>query len=251
MRADIPSITVLRVPVATLTTADVRAELLALHAAGRPALVAYANAHALNLATQDAEYHAVLCAAELVLNDGSGLDLAARVEGRRFPENLNGTDLNPKILELAAEQQWSVYFLGAAAGVAKEAAARLTAQIPGLQVVGTRDGYFPPDALGAVVSEIRSIHPDVLMVAMGNPMQEKWLADHLEATGALIGIGVGAFFDFAAVRVPRAPAWMNRLGVEWLFRLCQEPGRLWRRYLVGNPVFVAHVLRERWPRLRS
>jgi exopolysaccharide biosynthesis WecB/TagA/CpsF family protein len=83
-----------------------------------------------------------------------------------------------------------------------------------------------------------------LMVAMGNPLQERWIARHLTATGARLGVGVGAFFDFSAGVVPRAPAWMNRAGVEWAYRLAQEPRRMWRRYLIGNPLFLARVLRE-------
>jgi N-acetylglucosaminyldiphosphoundecaprenol N-acetyl-beta-D-mannosaminyltransferase len=89
------------------------------------------------------------------------------------------------------------------------------------------------------------------MTAMGNPLQEKWLAEHLPATGARLGVGVGAFFDFAAGEVARAPAWMNKWGVEWMFRLAQEPRRLWRRYVVGNPLFLARALKARLAGRRS
>lgn len=226
-------------------------ELERLQAEERPALVAYANAHALNIASTDPAFHAILNDADLVLNDGSGLALAARLQRQRFPENLNGSDLNPRILELASERGWGVYLLGAGPGVAEEASRKLGERIPGLRVVGTRDGYFDAVESESVAAEIRQAQADVLMVAMGNPLQEKWLSEHLGATGAALGVGVGAFFDFAAARVPRAPAWMNRAGVEWLYRLYQEPRRMWRRYVVGNPLFVLRVLNDIWSTRRG
>jgi exopolysaccharide biosynthesis WecB/TagA/CpsF family protein len=209
-----------------------------------PALVAYVNAHGINLAAGDAGYRGTLRAADLVLNDGAGVALAARMKGRPFPENLNGSDFNPKILELAARKGWSVYFLGAHPGVAQEAAARLASRIEGLDVAGARDGFFSRSEDSQVAEQIRATGADVVMVAMGNPLQERWLAENLRATGCMLGVGVGAFFDFSAERVKRAPAWMNRLGIEWLWRLALEPARLWRRYVVGNPVFLLRATRE-------
>lgn len=239
------TVEVLGVPVARLTAAAARHEVVRLYERDRPALVAYANAHTLNLASRDSGYREVLRGADIVLNDGAGLAIAGRIFGRPFPENLNGSDFNPAILEEAAAHRWPVFFLGAKPGVADEAAARLTSRIPGLLVVGTRDGYFAPSESGAVAAEIAATGTGVLMVAMGNPLQEMWLNRHLEATGARLGVGVGAFLDFTAGVVPRAPAWMNRLGIEWLYRLLLEPRRMWRRYVLGNPLFLARVLRQR------
>jgi alpha-1,3-mannosyltransferase len=101
-----------------------------------------------------------------------------------------------------------------------------------------------PDEVEGVVAEIRRAHADVLLVAMGNLEQEVWLADHLAATGCVLGFGVGGLFDFVAGVVPRAPAWVRALRLEWLYRLAQEPRRLWRRYLVGMPVFLFRVARQ-------
>jgi exopolysaccharide biosynthesis WecB/TagA/CpsF family protein len=237
---------VLGVPVARLTAAAAREELVRLYERDRPALVAYANAHTLNLASRDSGYRAVLEAADIVLNDGAGLALAGRIFGRPFPENLNGSDFNPVILEEAAARGWPVFFLGAKPGVAGEAARALKERIPGLVVCGTRDGYFPQSESETVAREVAAAGAGVLMVAMGNPLQEMWLRRHLETTGARLGVGVGAFLDFSAGVVPRAPAWMNRLGIEWVYRLLQEPRRMWRRYVVGNPLFLARVLRARF-----
>lgn len=210
-----------------------------------PALVIYVNAHTLNLATSDSSYRSLLSEAAVILNDGSGVALAAKIHGDSFPENLNGSDFNPVILGLAARRGWPVYFLGAGPGVAEAAARRLQTDIPQLIVGGTRDGFFPRSEDDAVAESIKRSGAQVVMVAMGNPLQELWLRDNLAATGALLGVGVGAFFDFSAGEVKRAPAWMNKAGIEWVFRLAQEPQRLWKRYVVGNPKFLLRVLRER------
>jgi exopolysaccharide biosynthesis WecB/TagA/CpsF family protein len=246
MLLDLPCVVVLGVPIVRLTPDDALAAIAEASEESPPALVAYANAHTLNLAWTDAEYRKLLqMDAAVVLNDGAGVALAARLQGRSFPANLNGSDFNPRILELAAVRGWSVYFLGARPGVAERAALRLGAHITGLEVVGARDGYFSADEEQQVAAEVKASGARVIMVAMGNPLQERWLVRNLPATGARLGVGVGAFFDFAAEEVPRAPAWMNRLGVEWVHRLVLDPGRLWRRYVLGNPLFLLRVMRER------
>jgi exopolysaccharide biosynthesis WecB/TagA/CpsF family protein len=183
-----------------------------------------------------------------VLGDGAGIAIAARVQGDRFPANLNGSDFNPVILEEAAARGWPVYFLGARPGVAERAADGLRRRINALDIAGLHDGYFQDN--DAVVAAIKASGASVVMVAMGNPRQELWLRDHLDETGARLGVGVGAFFDFSAGQVRRAPAWMNRMGIEWLYRLAQEPARMWRRYIVGNPVFLWRVFVARLTRSR-
>lgn len=240
-----PTIEVLGVPVAKLRPDAALAEIVRIYESGEPSLVAYANAHTLNLAMTDPEFREVLLRAPLVLNDGAGIALAARINGDRFPANLNGSDLNPLILGLAAERGWPAYLVGARPGVAERAAAAMIERFPALKVVGCRDGYWSPAETGPVVDAIRSSGAAVVMAALGNPLQEKWLDRYLGRMGARLGVGVGAFLDFAAGEVPRAPAWMNRSGIEWVFRLAQEPGRLWKRYVLGNPVFLARVLRMR------
>jgi exopolysaccharide biosynthesis WecB/TagA/CpsF family protein len=244
MDPHIPTVTILGVPVARLAPEVAIREIERICVRGSPATVAYANAHTLNVAYGLPELHTILRGAELVLNDGSGVALAARMKGKPFADNLNGSDFNPRILELAARREWPVFFLGAQPGIAERAAARLTDSISGLPVAGTHHGYFKRQAAEEVVSRVRDSGAIVLMVAMGNPTQELWIRDNLVATGARLGVGVGAFFDFAAGNVPRAPAWMNRTGIEWIYRLKQEPARMWRRYLLGNPVFLTRVLRE-------
>jgi exopolysaccharide biosynthesis WecB/TagA/CpsF family protein len=248
MRAGVPTITVLGVPVAALTALQAISEVSRLLAEPRPQMLCYVNAHSLNLARSHRRYRACLADADLVLNDGSGLALAARMGGRQFPANLNGTDFNPEVLRQAARAGLGVYLLGGKEGVAAAAADRLTALVPGLRVVGHHHGYLNDVQSHEVARQIRETGADIVLVAMGNPRQELWLAEHLPATGARLGVAVGAFLDFVAQRVPRAPKWMRDAGIEWLYRLSREPRRLFMRYVIGNPLFVARVLADRvWP----
>jgi len=236
------TITVLGIPVARLTVASALTEAQRLLAADRPALLAYVNAHSLNVAARDEQYSTVLKRADLVLNDGSGLAVAARIQGEAFPANLNGTDFTPKLL---AALDGPVFFFGGRPGVADRAAHNLADRIPGLVVAGTAHGYLDPAGWAGLCRRIKASGARILVVALGNPAQELWLAENLAATGAGLGVAVGAFLDFAAGEVTRAPEWMRRGGIEWVYRLLREPGRLWRRYVLGNPVFLFRVLRER------
>jgi N-acetylglucosaminyldiphosphoundecaprenol N-acetyl-beta-D-mannosaminyltransferase len=234
---------ILGVPVAALDAPSALAAIARLVEEAPPVHLVYVNAHTLNLASRDAGYRATLERATLILRDGAGVGLAGRLQGRRFPANLNGSDFNPRLLRLAAERGWSVFLLGAKAGVAQQAGERLAARIAGLRVAGARDGYFRDTETPQVLTGIRRSGADVLMAAFGNPRQEAWLDRHLDAAGVRLGVGVGGFLDFAAGRVPRAPRWMRGAGVEWVYRLWREPRRLWRRYVLGNPEFLVRVLR--------
>lgn len=210
----------------------------------RPRMLAYVNAHTLNQSVGDARFRDALNQADLVLNDGFGLSLAARMRGERFPENLNGSDFTRRLLELAAARSWRTFLLGGEPGIAQQAAHRLQQAIDGLQIVGVCDG-FSGASEGLLSARVRGSQADLLILALGNPLQELWLTRNLSETGVHIGVGVGAFLDFTAGKVRRAPRWMNILGIEWCFRLIQEPRRLWRRYIVGNPLFLARAWRDR------
>jgi exopolysaccharide biosynthesis WecB/TagA/CpsF family protein len=244
-------VSILGVSFARLSPEQALDEAVRLHDAERPAWVAHANAHTLNLAGRDVAYRAALGRADLLLNDGKGVMLAARLLGSAFPADLNGNFFSPLVLRRAAARGWPVYFLGAKPGVAAQAAAELSSTLEGLAIVGVRDGYFRPDQEDEVSSSIASSGAEVVMVGLGNPAQELWLDRCLVETGARLGIGVGAFFDFQAGEIARAPAWMNRVGMEWVHRLALEPTRMWRRYLVGNPEFLARVAADRWSRVEG
>ncbi|MCO1577763.1 WecB/TagA/CpsF family glycosyltransferase [Crossiella sp. SN42] len=246
MRSNVPTVTVLGIRVVCLPRQQVLSVVGELLDSPEPGLLAYANAHSLNLAARHAAYRRVLHDAALVLNDGSGLAIAAKLQGKSFPDNLNGTDLTPEILRLAAERDAPVYFLGGEPGIAETAARNLTARIPGLRVAGTRHGFFTSAEEPEVIAAIKASGARMLVVAMGNPRQELWLDRHLAGTGARLGVAVGAFLDFAAGKVSRAPGWMRKAGIEWLYRLALEPRRLFTRYVLGNPLFLARVLLERY-----
>src|SRR6185436_3033604 len=240
----VPRWDIMGVPVLAARGDDVVHELDGRLAGGERIRLTYLNAHASNLAARDQRFLALLNAF-IVLNDGVGLDIAARMlNGKAFPENLNGTDFTLRYLRTTS-RQFRIFLLGAKPGVAADAAAFLEAQVPKHVVVGVRDGYFVAAGAGEVAREIKRSGADLLLVAMGNPTQEFWIDNHFDATGCRLAMGVGALFDFLAERVPRAPSVVRQLRMEWAFRLALEPTRLWRRYLIGNPVFVARVAAAR------
>ncbi len=216
----------------------------ALAPGARPLAVAFCNAHTAEIALRDRAYSEALerfC----VVNDGIGLEIAVRIlERRGFPENLNGTDFIPALLADLPKGS-RLYLLGAAPGVAEEAGRRFAARFPHLELVGARHGYFRAEEEDDVVRAVAAARPDILLVALGNPAQEMFIARHLDALGAKAMFGVGALFDFAAERVARAPAWMRKARLEWAFRLAQEPGRLLRRYTIETAAFLIAVLRLR------
>jgi exopolysaccharide biosynthesis WecB/TagA/CpsF family protein len=239
----IPTLRILGVPISTLTGDEALEAIAAWAERGTCQTLAYVNAHTLNLAVRVEALHRSLRRSRLVMNDGVGLNLAARMHGERFPENLNGSDFTVRLLQLAAARDWDVYFLGGEPGVAELAAERLEQRIQGLRVVDVCHG-FTDESDEMLARRVRDSGATLLVVALGNPLQEIWLDRNLEATGALVGIGVGAFLDFTAGRVRRAPRWMSTLGIEWCFRLLQEPRRLWRRYILGNPLFLVRAWRD-------
>lgn len=203
----------------------------------QPLQLAIANAHTVNLARNNVAYRQLL-GRFLVLNDGAGVNIASQLKYRKpFAENLNGTDFVPRYL---AESTHSlrVFLLGARPAVVALAHTRFSQQHPRHQWVGFEDGYGRPEDEAALCARIRQAAPDLLLVAKGNPLQEEWIARCAAQTGATVCVGVGALFDFTAGAVQRAPLWVRQLRCEWLYRLAQEPRRMWQRYLVGNVTFL-------------
>lgn len=209
--------------------------------------VSFINADCINISYHDAGYRDILNNQSLVLPDGAGISIACRMIGERLVENLNGTDLLPHICQRAVEKGHSIFLLGAAEQVAARMKVNLERAWPGLNVCGEQHGYFDPDTeLDAVIDKINAAQPNIVLVAFGAPRQEKWIHEHRDRINANLLLGVGGLFDFFSGDKKRAPLWMRERGLEWMYRLYLEPGRLWRRYIVGNPVFIYRMLR--WTR---
>jgi exopolysaccharide biosynthesis WecB/TagA/CpsF family protein len=237
------------VPVADVTAESVIAALVTSLAAGVTVRLAFLNAHCVNLVRRDARYRSALTKF-LVLPDGVGIDLAGRIlHGAPFRENLNGTDFVPRLLA-GLGGPLRVGLVGAAPGVAEAAAARLAADIPAHSYLPLSDGFFG-DEPAPVLALLARERPDIVLVAMGVPAQELFIAGHLDERHGRLLIGVGALFDFLAGNVVRAPLIVRKARLEWLWRLGLEPGRLWRRYVLGNPLFLLDTVRDRLRRNRT
>jgi N-acetylglucosaminyldiphosphoundecaprenol N-acetyl-beta-D-mannosaminyltransferase len=185
--------------------------------------------------------------ASLSLADGMPLVWVSSALGCALPERVAGSDLLMPVLQMAARRAWRVYLLGGAPGVAPAVAKLLTDDM-GIRVVGwddSRIGIDGTDPNGASIERAKAAKPDLIFVALGPPKQELWIHHALEAVSPAVSLGVGASLDFLVGKYRRAPAWMGRIGLEWLFRLLQEPRRLWRRYLVEGPRFASIVLATR------
>ncbi|PTM97725.1 WecB/TagA/CpsF family glycosyltransferase [Mycoplana dimorpha] len=204
--------------------------------------IAFLNANNANLMLSDAEYRNAL-ERQLVLPDGHGVDIASKLlHGHPFPANLNGTDFVPALLTYM-ETPKRIALIGAERDVLLRAAEKFKAHTPWHEFQAVSDGFFDRSKSDAVMAKVRELQPDILLVAMGSPVQEKWIDRHVTPGHARLVISVGALFDFVAGRVPRAPVRMRRFRLEWLYRLMQEPQRLWYRYIVGNPLFLYRVAR--------
>lgn len=201
----------------------------------------FVNAHCCNVRRRDPDYRSAIETADVLLPDGIGIELAARMTGQKLTANLNGTDLVPALLERAALMGKSVFLFGGTPGTADAAANHLIHTIPHLRIAGTRDGYGGAADHAAVIEDINDSGADIVLVALGVPLQEIWLNRHADHLDAPLTLGVGALFDFLAGTVVRAPKVVRRAKMEWIWRLAQEPRRLANRYLAGNMAFLAHA----------
>lgn len=227
------------------------AEILTPLYGGRARQVSFVNVDCINQAFTDSEYRQVLQASDLRLGDGIGLRIAGRILGSEVQQNVNGTDLFPRLCAELEASEKNLFLLGARPGVADDVAKWIQGNYPGLIVAGAHHGYFSKNEEPTVLEMIRRSKATVLLVAFGAPRQEKWIRKHLDTLPVVSALAVGGLFDFYSGRIPRAPQWLRELGLEWTYRLYQEPARMWRRYLVGNTVFLARVLWERLKRQRN
>lgn len=207
--------------------------------------VCVSNVHLLTECQRDPGLKRIHNRAGMVTPDGMPLVWLSRLKGSPQVSRVYGPDLLQAMCAVSARKGYRNYFYGGAEGVASQLAESLCKQFPGLQVVGTDSPPFralTEEEDRAAVERVNAAHPDILWVGLGAPKQERWMAAHQEKVNAHVMIGVGAAFDFLSGAKKQAPKWMQRSGLEWLYRLASEPRRLWKRYLINNPWFVYLVL---------
>lgn len=239
----LPTVRILGVPVHVVTMAETIELLRHFVESGQPHFVITADASGVVQAQTDAYHRSLFDRADLVTPDSAGILWASKRAGQPIQERVSGVDLVERACQLSATHGYRIFFLGAAPGVAAAAAAAMREKYPGCQIVGARDGYFKPDEDARVAAEIAATDPDFLFVAMGIPRQEKFILGTQEIIRARVAMGVGGSFDVHSGSVRRAPRWMQRARLEWLWRLLQNPSKIGKTMLL--PKFVRMVLTEK------
>jgi N-acetylglucosaminyldiphosphoundecaprenol N-acetyl-beta-D-mannosaminyltransferase len=241
-------IALFELPIANISMGEAVRRMVAQLDATEPRRACFVNADCVNLSFRNDAYRACLRNSWMNLADGIGMKLAGRAFGREIRENICGTDLFLFLCEALAGTEKSIYLLGAKPGVVDDLVLWMRERYPQTRVAGARNGYFAGEEESRVIADIKASGADVLLVAFGAPRQDLWVAENLAATGVKLAMGVGGLFDYYSGRIPRAPQWVREIGMEWAFRLVQEPRRLWQRYVVGNVVFL---VRLGWWRVRG
>jgi N-acetylglucosaminyldiphosphoundecaprenol N-acetyl-beta-D-mannosaminyltransferase len=244
-QAALPRIKLFDIEIDNLTLAQAVDVILDRLDGDAPTQVSFVNADCVNIACRDPEYLAALQESALVFADGSGVRMAGVLLGQPIRDNVNGTDLFPLLAAALEGSGKRIFLLGGRPGVAEGVVRWLAKNHPGVELAGWRHGYFSAGEETEVIEEIRSSGADLVLVAFGAPHQELWIGRYLPRLGAKVVIGVGGLFDFFSGRIARAPGWVRRLGLEWCYRLHLEPQRLWRRYLIGNAIFLVRLARVR------
>lgn len=234
---------ILGVQVDAVTMAEAVARVENLIAEKKSSMVATANAEMILNATHDAELKKILNAAELVVPDGAGTVWAARHLGKQMPERVAGFDLVQELMKISPARGTKFFLFGAAPGIADKAKLKAEALYPGIKIVGTRNGYFKAEDEPEIISQIKNSRADILLAALGVPKQEKWLFKYKDELKVPVSIGVGGTFDVMAGVVRRAPLWMQKARLEWLFRAMLQPSRAGR--LLALPKFVWKVHKQK------
>ena len=210
------------------------------------AIVANVNVHAMNISVEQPWFRQFLNDSEYVFCDGHGVMLGARLVGEKLPEKITYAQWFPLFCDFCEQNGFSLYLLGGETGIAEKAAEKLQKRCPMLKVVGCHDGFFDKNTSApenqAIIDEINICKPNVLLTSFGMPVQERWLSENWSKIDANIALTGGAALDYMAGKSKRPPKWMTETGFEWLGRMVYEPKRLWRRYVIGNPLFFARLL---------
>ncbi len=248
MRLNSPRITLLGIEIDNLSMKETLDKIEALINKRKPSFIITPNVHHIYILQKDEEFKTIYSQATLVLPDSTPLLWTSRLLGKPLKERVAGSDLLPFFCKRASQKGLRLFFLGSPLGIAKKTAEILTKKNPGLKISGT---YAPPlgfenddEENKKIVEMIRASDTDVLFVGLGPPKQEKWVWKYKDKLNVPVTICVGAAFDFIGGDVKRAPIWTRKIGLEWFFRFCQEPRRLWKRYIIGNSNFGWMVLKE-------
>jgi len=236
------SVNIFGVPIIPASLTEIPQLIVSLIENGKKRTFFYVNAHCLNIAYKNPEYKSILQKASLVYSGGIGPVLASRLLGKPLPERAPTPDFIEKVFHTAEKKGWSIYLLGTKTKSLKRAVGKLKDKFPRLTIVGYHHGYFNKNEEKEIINDINSKQPTILIVGMGTPRQEKFISDNMNKINSSVFWAVGALFDVISGELPRAPLWIQNLKMEWLFRLFQEPRRLWKRYIIGNTFFIIRVL---------
>ena len=231
---------ILGVTVDSLTMGEAVSRIEGYLSKKKPRLIATANAEMLMRATSDQELKHILNAADLVVPDGAGTVWAANYLGCKMPERVAGYDLAQELMAIAPKKGYRVYFFGSAPGVAEKAKAKAEELYPGINICGIKNGFFTEADEAQIIADIKAAKPHILLAALGVPKQEKWLYSHMKELVVPVSIGVGGTLDVMAGVMQRAPLWMQKAKLEWLFRGLKQPSRAGR--LMALPRFVLRVM---------
>ncbi len=232
---------ILGVKIDRLSTDQVLDRISQFVASGKPHQIIYINVDCVNRYKKDLRYRKIVNEADLVYPDGMGVVWASKFSGKPLSERVNAGDFLPDLCKLCVEKKYALYLLGGEEDVARKAADYLREEYKDLKIVGAHHGFFENKNEEKIIREINHLSPDILLVGMGVPRQEKWIKRNLQQLNIPVCWGVGALFDYYSNRIKRAPLWVRGIGMEWLFRLVIEPARLWKRYIIGNFLFAIRL----------
>jgi len=240
------TVDVLGVPVGVFTRAELTASLITILKNKERGWISYVNVHTIDIANQLPWYKQFIADALIRYCDGEGVRFGAYLLGKHIPERITLSDYICDLAETAVEHKLNIFMLGGTPAVIELAAKRLKESYPSVKLSGYHHGHFSKVENDSIIDKINKCQPDILLLGMGVPMQEEWTKENFTRLNAKIVWMGGGFLDTLSGKIKRCPHWLGKIGFEWLFRFVQEPIRLWKRYLIGNPMFVLHILKARF-----
>jgi len=238
------TVEVLDVPVEALTRTQLTSTFLELLQSQKRGWISYVNVHTIDIANQLPWYKQFITDALVRYCDGEGVRFGAYLLGEHIPERITLSDYIYDLAETAVKHDLNLFFLGSTPVVAELAAKRLKELYPAIRLSGYHHGYFSKQENNSVIDMINASQPDILFLGMGVPKQEEWAKENFNKLNAKIIWMGGGFLNTLSGKIKRCPRWLSKIGFEWLFRLIQEPKRLWKRYMIGNPIFLYRVFSQ-------